>query len=67
MLYVGCRAPLGERAERGLCIEAVEPGRRSVEQWFSKPSIQFVGAHTQCSCGFPHVLAESPVEYWEEM
>lgn len=67
MLYVGCQDPLPERSEPDLHIEPVEPTRRAVEQWFSKPSVQFVGAHTQCSCGFPHVIAETPIEYWEGM
>lgn len=67
MLYVGCKEPLRERSGSDLRIEAVEPGRRAVEQWFSLPSVQFVGAHTHCSCGFPHVSAETPIEYFEGM
>ena len=63
MLYVGCKQPLPERSDPNLSIEPVETGRRAVEQWFSLPSVQFVGAHTQCSCGFPHVSAETPTEY----
>jgi hypothetical protein len=38
-----------------------------VRQWFSLPHVCFVGAHTGCSCGFPHVVAEEPIEYWEGM
>ena len=67
MLYVGCQEPLPERSDGDLRIDPVEPGRRVVEQWFSKLSIQFVGSHTQCSCGFPYVVAETPIEYWEGM
>jgi len=67
MLYVGCKEPLRERSDPDLRIEPVEPGRRAVEQWLSLPSVQFVGAHTQCSCGFPHVIAAAPIEYWEGM
>jgi hypothetical protein len=29
--------------------------------------VRFIGAHPGCSCGFPHVLAEEPIEYWEGM
>src|SRR5262245_38887147 len=65
MLYIGCKEPLRERSDSDLCVEPVEPDRRAVEQWFSLPSVQFVGAHTQCSCGFPYVVAEAPIEYWE--
>jgi hypothetical protein len=67
MLYVGCNEPLRERSDVDLRIEPVEPGRQAVVQWFFLPSVQFVGAHTQCSCGFPHVIAETPIEYWEGM
>jgi hypothetical protein len=68
MLYVGCKEPLRERSDPDLRIEPVEPGRRVVQQWFSLPSVQFAGAHTGCSCGFPHVIAaETPIEYWDGM
>jgi hypothetical protein len=48
-----------------LKVESVEPGRESVLQWFSQPVVRFVGAHTGCSCGFPSVISESPIEYYE--
>ena len=67
MLYVGCKEPLREQSDPDLRIEPVEPGGRAVQQWFSLPSVQFVGAHTGCSCGFPHVVAETPIEYFEGM
>ena len=67
MLYIGRKEPLSKRSDPDLSIEPVEPDRRAVEQWFSQPSIQFVGAHTGCSCGFPNVVAEEPIEYWEGM
>ena len=68
MIDVGCKEPLSERSDPDLRIEAVEPGRRAVQQWFSLPSVQFVGARTGCSCRFPHVIAaETPIEYWEGM
>lgn len=38
-----------------------------VRQWFSLPVVRFIGAHTGCSCGFPYIVAEEPVEYWEGM
>jgi len=67
MLYVGCSEPIPITSGPDLRIESVEPGRRAVEQWFSRPSVYFIGAHTGCSCGFPHVIAEAPIEYWEGM
>ncbi len=66
-LYVGCREPLPLISTPDLRIEPVEPGCEAVKQWFSQPSVQFVGAHTGCSCGFPYVVAETPIEYWEGM
>jgi hypothetical protein len=50
-----------------LSVEEVEASRDAVRQWFSLPFIHFIGSHTGCSCGFPHVIAEEPVEYWEGM
>ena len=68
MLYVGSREQLREQSGPDLRIEPVEPGRRAVQQWFSLPSVQFVGARTGCSCRFPHVIAaETPIEYWDGM
>ena len=30
-------------------------------------TIRFIGAHTRCSCGFPSVSAEQPIEYYDGM
>ena len=67
MLYVGTadELPLSESAD--LRIERVEDNRQGVTQWFKSPAVQFVGAHTGCSCGFPSFIAEQPVEYYEGM
>lgn len=29
--------------------------------------MKFIGAHTGCSCGFPSVTAESPIDYFDGM
>jgi hypothetical protein len=52
---------------RDLNIEAVEPERRSVQRLFSLPFVRFVGAHTGCSCGFPSIRADAPVEHFDGM
>jgi hypothetical protein len=57
--------PLQESPE--LRVEPVEPLRAEVCQWFSLPVVRFIGAHTGCSCGFPSVIAEEPIEYFEGM
>jgi hypothetical protein len=67
MLYVGTadELPISESAD--LRIERVEDDRQGVAQWFKSPAVQFVGAHTGCSCGFPSVIAEVPIEYYDGM
>ena len=41
-------------------VEEVETSREAVRQWFSLPTVRFIGAHTGCSCGFPYIVAEEP-------
>ena len=36
-----------------------------VTQWFSLPNVRYIGSHSGCSCGFPSIQSESPVEYFE--
>jgi hypothetical protein len=67
MLYIGTRAELPLHSSTDLKIENVDAARETVKRWFSHPSVRFVGAHTGCSCGFPSVIAESPIEYYEGM
>ena len=67
MLYIGTGQELPLLSSRDLKVEHVDPARKAVSQWFSQPVVQFVGAHTGCSCGFPSVIADSPVEYYEGM
>ena len=67
MLYIGTAEDPPVGSSKDLKVEHVEPSRRSVLQWFSHPVVRFVGAHTGCSCGFPSVISESPVEYYEGM
>lgn len=67
MLYIATAEPLPVASSVDLSIESVDAARQTVTQWFSYPSVRFVGAHTGCSCGFPSVMAESPIEYYEGM
>jgi len=67
MLYIGTAEALPLVSSPDLTIESVEPARQGVEQWFSNPAVRFIGAHTGCSCGFPSIIAESPLEYFEGM
>ena len=65
MLYLATSDEQPLRSSPELSVEEVEPSREAVRQWFSLPVVRFVGAHTGCSCGFPHVVAEEPIEYWD--
>ena len=67
MLYIATADELPLESTQDLKIERVEPARQGVSQWFSQPAVRFVGAHTGCSCGFPSVMCESPIEYYEGM
>ena len=64
MLYIGTAEELPVASSADLRVESVAEGRQAVKQWFSQPAVQFVGAHTGCSCGFPSVIAEAPLEYY---
>jgi hypothetical protein len=67
MLYFATSNDQPLRSSPELSVEHVETTRESVRQWFSLPTVRFIGAHTGCSCGFPSVIAEEPVEYFEGM
>jgi hypothetical protein len=67
MLYIATEGDLPVRSSPELSVEQVESSREAVRQWFSLPVVRFIGAHTGCSCGFPHVVAEEPIEYWDGM
>jgi hypothetical protein len=67
MLCMATQGDVPVRTSPELSVEEVEPSREAVRQWFSLPVVRFIGAHTGCSCGFPHVIAEEPIEYWDGM
>jgi hypothetical protein len=67
MLYIGTAEELPTSSSPALTIEAVSEPRQEVKLWFSHPAVSFVGAHTGCSCGFPSIMAESPLDYYEGM
>jgi len=67
MLYMATQRDVPVRSSPELSVEEIEPSREAVRQWFSLPVVRFIGAHTGCSCGFPHVVAEEPIEHWDGM
>src|SRR5262245_8327534 len=67
MLYMATHGDLQVQKSADMSVEDVEASRTAIQQWFSLPVVRFIGAHTGCSCGFPSVVAEEPIEYWEGM
>jgi len=67
MLYIGTAEELTTSSSPDLRIETVSAARQDVKRWFSQPAVSFVGAHTGCSCGFPSIMAESPLDYYDGM
>lgn len=67
MLYMATSAVPIWDASAYLRLEAVDPARESVRARFTLPVVRFIGAHTGCSCGFPSVIAEQPIEYYDGM
>jgi len=67
MVYLGTVTDLPPVSGNDLRLERVQPAREFVRRWFSVPRVHFVGAHTGCSCGFPSVIAETPVDYFDGM
>ena len=67
MLYMATDGDQPLRESPDLRVEDVEDSRATVRQWFSLPTVRFIGAHTGCSCGFPSVIADQPVDYFEGM
>ena len=66
-VYLGTSVEPPLVATPNLTVKRVSPDAEPVRQWFSLPHVCFVGAHTGCSCGFPYVGADEPIEYWEGM
>ena len=67
MLYMAASEPVAELETEDLTIERLRSGSEPVARHFAFSHLYFVGAHTGCSCGFPSVMAEGPVTYFEGM
>lgn len=65
MLYLGSHTPLELRKNAWLSLESLQEEAQAVRQHVRRDHVYFVGAHTGCSCGFPHVLAETVIEYFD--
>ena len=67
MLYLATSNDQPLRTSPELSVEEVESSREGVRQWFSLPTVHFIGAHTGCSCGFSSLIGEEPVECLDGM
>src|SRR5262249_30651226 len=67
MLYLATSIEQPLQSGADLSVEEVDSANADVRQWFSLPNVRFIGAHTGCSCGFPSILSETPIEYYEGM
>ena len=66
-LYMATQAEQPVQSSPDLSIEELEQVDEPVRQWFTLPVVRFVGAHTQRRCGFPSIVAEELVPFWEGM
>lgn len=65
MLYMATREAVAPRKTGSISVEDIDADRAAVRQWFSLPHVRYVGAHTGCGCGFPSVISDEPVEYYD--
>ncbi len=67
-MYLGSRVSLRIRNEPFLSVEKLSTEQEVVRIHLrDEPHVYFIGSHTGCSCGFPSSIADSHVEYFEEM
>jgi hypothetical protein len=67
MLYFGSRRELRLRQSPSLSLEVLSEKVEAVREHVGREYVYFVGAHTGCSCGFPHVKAEEEFQYYDGM
>lgn len=66
-LYLASDAEVPTSKSADFSVDAIRPDDDAVRQWFSLPHVRFIGGHTICSCAFPSVMADVPVDYYEGM
>lgn len=66
-LYIGTNCDLPLREERSLSVRPVSEDATEVLALLKTTHVYYLGAHTGCSCGFPSVVAEEPIEYYDGM
>ena len=67
MLYLATSLEEPLQNTPDLSVEDLGSTGEAVRRWLSLPNVRFVGAHTGCSSGFRHIIAEEEIEYYERM
>jgi hypothetical protein len=67
MVYIGTdREP--PQVDRDLIsLKPLSQEDSQILSWIDRSFVRFVGAHTGCSCGFRHIVAQQPVPYFDGM
>ena len=65
MLYLGSHKSLPLRKNSTLTLEAIPEPAQVVRQQVPTEFVYFVGSHSGCSCGFPHICSDRLVEYYD--
>ena len=64
-LYAASSVTLPLRAEPEISVEEIGKVYGAVRRWFSLPEVRRIGAHTGCSCGFPSVAGDEPIDWYD--
>ena len=64
LLYLGSTIEVPFVRNDDISVEPVEEDRQVVTTHFTQPHVRYIGA-PGCSCTFPHVEAEEPIEWFE--
>jgi hypothetical protein len=67
MLYMATASEQPCWSSPDLRVEALEPAREAVRRHFTLPQVRVIGSHSGCGCGFPAVIAEQPIDYFDGM
>ena len=67
MLYLAAPVEIPLQTSPDLTVEDVLPARAAVLARFSLPHVKYIGSHSGCSCGFPSIQSNVPVDYFDGM
>lgn len=66
-LYLGTHCTLELQEGPLFSVRPVAQAGSAVLSFLKTRNVYHLGSHTGCSCGFPSVRAEDPIEYYEGM